>query len=300
MDRLRSVGGTALIVLLVVLAVVLVDLAERHTSLSAGAADSAPIQPLHVKTPGTTKSVPVPTSTPTSAPALLLSAFNAEIAMSAYGGCHGQPHLALTSNGGKTFSPLVAPAPHVLRISSIGATSAWLVGANAKCSPTYYSTVDSGKTWSRSTTLPLVWVALPTGVRTPSAGVARPCGATTPRPLALAPSSFTDALVVCTNGIYRTTSGGRSWTAAAALPTGQPVAAALTVGGTGVVLLTGTAKCSGVRVALTANSGAAWTRGSCLKGVTARVGVALTAAGAGLVVGTGRSYASADFGKTWT
>jgi photosystem II stability/assembly factor-like uncharacterized protein len=312
-DRLRSHLGTALIVVLVILDVVLVGLAERHSRHPSNAADSIPIRPFHVTPTGISPS-PDPTITrPPTAPAtpsapgakapsaaLLLSAANPQDAIEAHASCHAKPHLALTTDDGTTFKPVAAPAPHVLRVTAVSATSDWIVGANAACTPTYYSTANSGMTWSPSSTLGRVWVALPTGVHTPGNHVSAPCGHADPEPLALAPSGFADAIVVCQNGVHTTKNGGKTWSGGSTLPAGDPFAAALTAGGKGLVLLANAGTCDGVRIARTTDSGVTWTRGTCLKGVTAPAGVTLTAAGAGLISDPGTSYTTTDFGRTWS
>lgn len=232
-------------------------------------------------------------------PAQLISAVDASTAFLARYGCKGSPDLRSTTDGGATTTALTSPAPHLLRVVATDLQNLWVIGADAKCHPTYYATTDGGQTWGAADSLGEVWIALPAGVHTPKGKVAKPCGTKAPGPVALSPAGSKNAFVVCSQGVQRTSNGGRTWRALSGLPAGQVTDASLATGGKAVVAIHGADGCSGLLLVATANGGRRWTAGQCLKDLKAGTAIAITDSGAGLAVGSGASYATSDAGKTW-
>jgi hypothetical protein len=230
----------------------------------------------------------------------LFTAASGTTAWRAHGGCAGTPKLSGTTDGARTWSPLTAPAPHLLRIDLTGATTGWAIGVDAKCgSPTYYGTVDGGATWAASPTLGQVWLPLHSGVRAPSGATTSPCGRHA-APRSLAPSGTTEALSICPTGVMRTTDAGGNWTPIGRVPAGRSVIAALGAHGAGILVLTGAPHCAGLRVLTTADAGTRWAKGTCLTEAIEPASVAIAADGSGLLISAGRAYTTTDAGKHWS
>jgi hypothetical protein len=230
----------------------------------------------------------------------LFTAAGATTAWRAHGGCTGTPKLSRTTDGARTWSALTAPAPHLLRIDLTGANTGWAIGADAGCGPaTYYGTVDGGTTWAATPTLGQVWLPLRTAVRAPSGATTSPCGHHA-APRSLAPSGATDALSICPTGVMRTADAGANWTPIGRVPAGRSVSAALGPHGAGVLVLTGSPHCDGLRVLTTADVGARWAKGSCLAEAIEPASVAIATDGSGLLVSAGRAYTTTDAGHHWS
>ena len=306
---LRRVAVVLLVAVLVIgdAALVHAALDRSHRSDPSVAAQSAAATSVEtVTTPS-----PSPSSTPAEQAGsgakatpgehgLLFTASDSTTAWRAHAGCHAKPNLATTTNGGRTWSKLAAPAPHLLRIEFTSATAGWAVGTTASCgSPTYYGTGDGGTTWTAATTLGSVWFPLKTGVRTSTGATTTPCSGHS-APVALSAAGNNTALVVCPTGVELTTNAGASWKAVGRIPAGNVAAVAAGQSGDAVLVLSGALHCSGLRVATSTNSGRTWHKGSCLTGAIAPASVSLAAGNDGLLVSTGRSYSTTDGGLHWS
>jgi hypothetical protein len=229
----------------------------------------------------------------------LFTASGSTTAWRAHGGCSGKPGLSMTTNSAATWSPLTAPAPHLLRIALTGATAGWAIGVTAACgSPTYYATTDAGKSWVASTNLGPVWLATKAGIRTPTGHVAAPCGQRA-APIDLAPGN-TSALVICPSGVRRSIDSGTTWTPVGTVPAGEAVAAWLGGSGNAVLVLTGAPHCGGLRVLTSSDTAKTWAKSACLSDAVAPASVALGSGGGGLLVSAGRAYATTDGGRHWS
>ncbi len=230
----------------------------------------------------------------------LFTASDSTTAWRAHGGCSGKPNLAKTTDGGRSWSALTAPAPHVLRIEFTSATAGWAVGTTASCtSPTYYGTGDGGTTWTAATTLGSVWFPLKGGVRTSTGATTTPCSGNA-KPVAVSATGNNTALVVCPTGVERTTNAGSSWKAVGQVPAGTVAAVAAGESGDAVLVLSGALHCAGLRVATSSNSGRTWHQGSCLTEAIAPASVALASGNDGLLISAGRAYATTDGGRHWS
>jgi photosystem II stability/assembly factor-like uncharacterized protein len=307
--RFGRLGVVVLVLALVVgdAALVTAALHRTHRSDPSAALANVPPPPAPSVTPSAAISTPAPTRQPgadvvavTDGKHALFTAATDTTAWRAHGGCSGKPNLSRTTNGARTWSALTAPAPHLLRIDLTGAQSGWAVGVDSSCgSPTYYGTVDGGTTWAASPTLGNVWLPLKAGVRAPSGATTAPCGhAIAAR--GLAPSGTAGALAICPTGVLRTTDAGANWKPVGRLPAGQSVAAALDAHGAGVLVLTGAARCGGLRVLTTADVGATWKTGTCLTDAIEPASVGIGSGGAGLLISAGRAYATPDAGLHWS
>jgi hypothetical protein len=235
----------------------------------------------------------------TKGPAPLLTESGPAFALVATGGCKADAQLFGSINNLYSLAGLTSPAKHILRVTATGPSSAWLVGADTNCRPTYYATTDKGLNWSASNSLGRVWVPSDRGVRAPSGSTSSPCGSKSPEPIALAVSTPRQAMVICRVGVFRTVDAGATWLSVDTLPAGRPVNLALTKNGHGVLLLTGLGDCSGLRVALTRDGGASWLAGECLADAHSPAAVALDAHGDGIVNAQGRRYRTVDGGTHW-
>ena len=230
----------------------------------------------------------------------LVSASTATDAWRAAYGCSVAGNLATTINGGSKWTKLTQPAPHILRVTMTSTMGGWVIGANADCTPTYYSTANGGQTWTTSASLSGIWVATSSGVHTPAGMTATPCGTTNELPLSLAVDSSSTAVVVCSTGIFRTVNSGKVWKPTGQVPSGRPVSAALNATGDGVLLMSKATGCAGIRVATTTTAGLHWKSGSCLSGLSAASYAALTSSGSGLISDGHAAYQTSDSGVTWS
>jgi photosystem II stability/assembly factor-like uncharacterized protein len=305
--RRWEAGPTVMIAVLVVLDILLVGIAWHHGRGDASA------QTVTIRPASSQVSTSVTTTKPagnaskasskgpvvkTAAP--LLSAVDSSTATLANPGCKGSPNLRVTTDGGATTHPLVAPARHILRVVQTDALNTWVIGADAKCRPTYYSTTDGGRTWSAAASLGQVWIALPGGVHTPTNGLTKPCGAKSPTPIALSPAGSANAYVVCSQSLLRTSNGGKTWHTVTGLPAGQVTDVSLTPGGTAAATVAGARGCSGVLATVTTTNASSWSTGQCLQALHSGAAVSITTSGAGLITGQGVTYTTSDGGKSWT
>jgi hypothetical protein len=308
--RFGRLGVVVLVLVLTVGDAALVT-AALHRTHRSDPSIVASTPPVPAASPTTSPSAPAATPAPTRQSGAqvvavtdgkdaLFTAATATTAWRARGGCTGTPSLSRTTDGARTWSPLTAPAPHLLRIDLTGAQSGWVIGTNGSCgSPTYYGTVDGGATWAASPTLGNVWAPLKTGVRAPSGATTTPCGKSA-AVRDLAPSGTSDALAICPTGVLHTTDAGATWKPVGRVAAGRSVAAALDGHGAGVLVLTGAPHCGGLRVLTTADAGATWKAGSCLTDAIEPASVGIGTGGAGLLVSAGRAYATADAGLHWS
>jgi photosystem II stability/assembly factor-like uncharacterized protein len=232
----------------------------------------------------------------------LLSASSAIDGWRAEPGCGRAPHLAATTDGGKTWHRLKSPAAHILRIDMTGAAAGWLVGADSTCTPSFFSTADGGATWAPSAGLGQAWVVIGNRVRVPDGAIGSPCGKGATAE-SITAASVTAALLVCSSRLLETTDGGVTWKPVAAYPDGGVAAAAALVPGSagrGVALLTGATGCAGLSVLRTANTGKRWQAGPCLTALQAPAAVSLAVDGSGYALAGNASAETTNAGTSWS
>lgn len=238
------------------------------------------------------KAVPTAQST-------LLSALTAERAWHALPGCTGLSNLAVTRDGGQTWRSIAAPTPHILAMKMTGPRSGWVIGANTLCQATRYATTDGGLSWHAKASVGSIWLAIPTGVLTPSGAVTSPCASRSPGPAGLAPANSKVAVVICARGVYRTRDGGKHWVRSGKLPDGHAAGAALAPNAHGAMFLSGSSRCHGARVARTTDGGQSWVPGACLVVAKPPIVASLGPRGQGLMIATGGTYRTVDYGASW-
>ena len=303
MRKARLFSANVGLAALVVLDVPLIVAAVQH---GHGRADAAPVATVAVADASASASTPTESGSVVPrvghrSKSLLLSFSGASDGWRAHPGCKVSPHLAATTDGGRSWEPLSAPVPHVLRINRTGPAAGWLVGADASCAPAFFSTADGGKTWAAGTGLAQAWVVIGRQLRLPSGTISRPCGKGAALEL-VTPASVPVALVQCESGLLTTTDGGESWRPVAAFPYGgRAVAAALMAAssGRGVALLSGATNCAGVAVVRTQDAGEHWHGGTCLASLQPPIALTLAADGSGYATGAGGVARTQDAGKTW-
>jgi hypothetical protein len=297
--RLNPLSGRVVVALLVVVNALLIAGAVHYRHGKPTPVAAATFSPRPHATATTRPPAPA-VKAASKSPAPLLSQADTNYVLQATAGCHTTAQLGVTTNNGLTTIPLTAPAAHVLEISTQTTKHAWLVGADARCHPTYYSTTDGGLTWSAASSLGHIWVPLGNGVRSPSGSVTKPCGSKSAEPIAFASANARKAIVICRVGVFRTTTAGRHWLPVTSLPAGRPVNLELSSDGHGTMLLNGLGDCPGLRVAQTSDLGGRWASGDCLNNVQAPAAVSVDSHGDGLVAGAGQQYRSSDSGRNWT
>jgi hypothetical protein len=295
----RVLGAVGLIVFVAIIAGLVAVGVHRHSNGSGSVhAPAGPVTGLPgPSTPVAARGLRAVSSTPVPE----LSVANRKYAMLlATGGCRGTTTLdALGKNGRKVF-PLRSPAQHIVQVSALTATHAFVVGADAKCRLTRYVTVTSGITWGKAPRVGGVWTPTRDGVRGPSGAVGQPCSVAAPEPIALAAGGTQHAIVICRVGVFATTTGPTGWHPVGDLPGGEPAAITLLPNGHGALLLADQGYCLGLRLMTTTDTGHSWTTGPCLSRSHPPTAISINAKGYGLLLSQGQQYATADGGKTWT
>ena len=178
----------------------------------------------------------------------LVGAVDADTAWVAVAGtCTKAGSVALTTNGGGTWSSNAAPG-RVTRLRPDSATEALAVGGADGCALTFWETTSKGETWSEAPASAQAWARDPkdaTKVRAPGESQVVPCP-DKGKVVDLSPEGTTNATVLCEGGELRTTSDtGATWKTALT----QSGAVALWTAETGNgVLLARADKCAGIQV----------------------------------------------------
>lgn len=215
--HLKSRVGTAALLALVVLDVVLVDAALRSTH-SNGIATSplSSVYPSFDPTTAPASPSPTPSVTPATAPLqIMIVALDSNSAWRAgAGSCSaGGATLATTVDGGKTWAKGNANLPRIVRVRPTDDRAAFIIGAGASCSAELESTSDGGGTWVRGGVVGSAWFRDPKNplvVRAPGSAVSQPCGKGAVVDLAVLTGG--SSRVLCADGVIRsTTDNGVTW-----------------------------------------------------------------------------------------
>jgi hypothetical protein len=266
MVRLGERVGLVALGAFVVLDVVLVGAAVNRTRPEVSEAPvSATAAGAAVTTPWVTTR-PVPTDHAISAgteaggesarrvdPATLTVGIVAVDADSAWryttGSCDsGGSTLALTSDGGRTWQPVVAPFDATTRVRVRPNGTAFAVGGDEgdDCRPEIRQSAGAAAPWGAAAGVSDAWYRDPrdpAAVGTGAGRTAKPCGATAVIDLAI---TDTGAAALCTDGRVMTTATGGDWKRSATVDGALSVAGPAT--GSSLVAVTGVADCDGVAV----------------------------------------------------
>jgi len=228
-SRLATVGLAALAAATVGL--VAVALRSSSSGVNKNPASSADTYLTSSDTPSGTKSAPSsPTATPTgtatgtatatAAPAAplqtMLVAVDDKQAWRVHtGSCSaGGATLAITTDGGRTWTDTKAPLGTIVRVRPNDAKSAFVVGADKPCAAELSRTTDGGGSWASTKDVGSAWFRDPKNpnvVGGPGSSTSRPCEKG--EVLDLAVVSTSTARVLCADGVIRSTANtGSSWT----------------------------------------------------------------------------------------
>lgn len=302
MARVRDRLGTIAIVVLVILDVVLVTYAFRHSNPPiperSGAQHTAPAaapSPVAEATTPATPTVP-PNAESAAGPTYLSLAPDGTLLRSTRGSCtDGEPPtLAVSTDDGATFTPLPVAdeLAEVVRVQADAVDELWLVGAGADCEPVVYRGAATGPWTPEPDTvwhLPLDDAA--TTVHTPDGPVDVPCP-----PVSLTLVERGGPRVLCGSGaVLGSSDAGATWVTLGRLRGGVAIDYLTPGDGYGVSARRG---CPAALVRTT-DGGADWERLACLDGGPARAVSARTLDGA-TGEGTGDVAVAALAGSTVT
>ncbi|GAA2168209.1 hypothetical protein FHX52_1929 [Humibacillus xanthopallidus] len=186
------------------------------TTPGASGATGSTKTPAATPSSGTTATSDAPTG-PKPAPVTeIVGALDATTAWRATtGSCDkGGSTLLVTSDGGKTWDKVKAPARSVSRVQPLAADRVFAIGAGSSCDLKQYASNDLGATWQAGTSVSGGWARQldkATDVLTPQDTRAQPCGASTDV-IDLSRTSADEAQALCADGsVMVTEDGGQSW-----------------------------------------------------------------------------------------
>ena len=234
--HLKSRVGTAGLLALVVLDVVLVNAALRSTH--SNRIDTSPVSSAYPSleptvasgSPSSTQSV-----TPATAPlqTMIVALDNNRAWRVAAGSCSaGGATLWTTVDGGKTWAKVNANLRRIVRVRPTDNQAAFVIGADASCVTELEATNDGGGTWVGGGAVGSAWFRDPKNplvVRAPGSANSEPCGKGAVVDLAVLTGG--SSRVLCADGLVRsTTDNGVTWpevgkvagAVALAVPTGNP------------------------------------------------------------------------------
>lgn len=232
--RIPARVATAALAAFAVFDIVLVAVALRSSTSTPAAAGSdvtatSSLSPTTSPSPSPSPS-PKATTTPTATPSspaqptaprpLRVEVMGVSTSVAwriGVGSCDkGGASVSVTGDGGKTWQPATAPLSTILRLKAVNTASAFVIGAESACAPTYASTGNGGATWSTGGPLDRAWYrdpAKPAVVHAPGPATSTPCGRSDVLDLAVV--SYSQARVLCAGGTVRSTAdAGASWSSA--------------------------------------------------------------------------------------
>jgi hypothetical protein len=133
----------------------------------------------------------------------------------ASGSCSaGGAALAVTADGGKTWTKGKVTLRRIVRLRAEGTQVAFAVGANANCAAEIRDTVNGGSTWTSTGDVKTAWFRDPKDprvVKAPGPVSSQPCGKRAVFDLAVVATKSARAL--CADGLVRSTANnGGAWT----------------------------------------------------------------------------------------
>jgi hypothetical protein len=297
---------------LVVLAVVAVTLAFAAMRSTRAVPDPAPLaSALTTPSPSKSGKTAEPTDDvtdalpPTIEPPLLL--LDADLAFRGRTGtCLGGAALERTTNGGRTWRPLDAPAAAILDLRAAADGSVQVVGADERCRTQVWTSTDQGETWSGPAPASGIFARLPDTARsiaTPTGTVKNPCPDRDVAPVSVEEISANEAAVLCLDGQVVTTSdGGATWTEVTAV--GGAQALAFEGPRLGWVLVRDGGRCPGYEARITQDGGAIWQLGGCVFAALPAderllPSLSFATTEEGLADLDGETYVTGDGGPTW-
>ena len=224
------------------------------------------------------------------------------------GACLGGATLERTTDGGRTWDPIVLPTESLLDIEAQSQVVLSIVGSDKDCTPGAWSSSDAGAEWNGPTPTGPAWVRIDGNnkeLRAPSGEVKNPCFEEGLVAVEVEGMSDTSAAVLCEEGVIaRTDDAGATWPKAAPVVGAEALAWQDPLNGW--VLASGGGACPAFQLNRTADGGATWSPGGCV-GVAgdagpqvARPSLAYANLLAGMAVIGEATWTTADGGNTWT
>jgi len=296
---LRSALPVLGIIALVVLDIGLVYLAYEHTRSGAGSDIDSSAVPTPSETTGTDDgdTTPPARSSMSKGEVLLDSASDGTVVRASRGDCESddvRPAVQVSSDSGATFAGAgIAGLADVLRVSASGADNILVIGADADCALTAYTSDDGGATWRGSRRSDAFWhlsLGAASTVHAPGGEVEPGCDVE-----ALLPLTEAGARVLCTTDELRgTADAGAHWTSLGALEGATGVYYV----DTGIAWAVGTSDECDAAVYRTHDGGAQWSPRACIDGDAAPQAVSVSV-GVVTVQAGGDIQTSDDGGESW-
>ena len=298
-ERLGVIG----IVAFVVVDVVLVALAIRHTRAAPPDLDESALtipsaSPEETRAPKDRRPSQSDSATPDAGdePLYMSLAQDGSLIKATRGSCQDdvQPVVSVSTDQGRTFSEgAIREVTEILRVQANAADDLWVVALTGDCEVQTFVTGDRGESWRRTPNADAAWYLVddPTRARihTPEGTVDTPC-----TPTSLSTIDAGALRVLCENDrIIGTDDTGRSWVTLGSLE--DAVALRFTSPGDGYAVGPG-ADCEAA-VFQTANGGARWEQIRCFDGGQPR-SIAAEAEVVAAQIGDDLQV-SADGGSTW-
>jgi photosystem II stability/assembly factor-like uncharacterized protein len=246
---------------------------------------------------------------------MLLDAATDEAIRAQFGShCSGpRSGVALSDDGGTTWKAVHPPAPHVLRVRAVKAHHVWLVAADKSCTPAFYESKDSGKTWQRKASTSGAWHLLPgqsAAIHAPYHRSTPPCPSGS-RPSLLSGVTFKTGVVACrgddstSTALLRTGDGGKTWQRVDGAPIGHLTAMSWPSAQDGFLLdRSSGGGCAGLQLHTSTDAGATWSSAGCLHVDTTNVAASFPSATRGMVVAAtsdgAATYTTSDGGQHWS
>ena len=288
------------IVVLVIVDLIAITLAVRHSSQMPPASVSSKV-PL-TSTPSSAKTTTPP---PEAASPTGLSVVGNSIGRFAAGTCDGtgSAKLEVSADGGSTFAEVALPlaakttaggkqATAVARILSLdlaSATEMTLIGDSAACKPSSWTTSDAGKSWKQASSSS-DWYIDGNKVGTLAGEVDSGC-----EPVSVAAVSDRNAKVACKDSKIRgTDDAGQTWVALGSLDGVVSVSFETVANGVAVAK---TSKCAAQSYS-TGSAGGSWQETGCIDTKTPASAIGGTSALLAALVGP-KTLVSVDQGATW-
>ena len=213
----------------------------------------------------------------------------------------GGASLAITVDGGRTWSKGSARLRRIVRVRLEGNQKAFVIGADASCAATIRNTSDAGGTWSPGGSVGLAWYRDPGNplvVRAPGSARSQPCGRRAVLDLAVLTAG--SARVLCADGRVRsTTDNGSAWTTVGTVDGAVALAVPTLRQSETYVARLGAAGCAGVQILRVRQQVAAACVRASVPRVQGQIAMSLIAGGGWLAVGS-TTLRSTDDLATWT
>jgi hypothetical protein len=256
----------------------------------------------------------VPSATPSGAPSttpalvaplriILVAVDNQRAWRANTGSCStGGASLDTTADGGKTWVEGKAPPLRtVVRVQPADGRTAFVVGADSRCSARLTETSDAAGTWGAAGNVVGVWFRDPKNPRivgTPGPATSQPCG--TREVLDLAAVSAGSARVLCADGVVRSSRDtGASWTVSGTATGGVAIAVPAASPGQTYVARLHARGCPGIQILQVGERLATSCIRSSLPRTPGQIALSLVAGGGWVAVGD-TTMRSTDDLVTWS